>query len=135
MTSSRNKNQDLALKIIYNFLLLKKAHQDLVFEETLEDLSEQDNFDHVDPFVKLVTLKGIKYYDEIVEKFTPFLNNWTWERLPLMSQAILILAYSHFVYVQDVEKAVVINVGVNQAKNYLDANEHRFINAVLDKVL
>ena len=135
MTSSRNKNQEVALQIIYTFLLSELSNTQINFEEVLS-LTTETPFDEIDSFLRLVSLKVLKYQTEIEETYIiPNLTHWTIDRLPLLTRAILLLAYAHFYYIKNVEKAVVINIAIQQAKSYLDKNEHRFINAILDKTL
>ena len=45
------------------------------------------------------------------------------------------MAYSHFYYVEKVDKRIVINVSVDLAKKYVDEKQAKFVNAILDKVL
>ena len=61
--------------------------------------------------------------------------NWTFNRINKLEQALLILSYSHFYYVKDVDKKVVIDVAVKLAKKYLDSTDYKFVNAILDKTL
>ena len=66
----------------------------------------------------------------------PGMNKWTFERLNRVEQALLLLSYSHYFYVEPaVDKGVVIDVAVKLAKTYLDASDYKFVNAILDKVL
>ena len=135
MNSSRNKNQDAALQIIYTFLMNNEVGGKFNYENIVSSISELP-FEEVDVFVRLISLMVLKKQDEIEEKYIiPNLNNWTIDRLPYMSRAILLLAYAHYYYIGKVDRAVVIDVAVNQAKRYLDLNEHRFINAILDRTL
>ena len=78
---------------------------------------------------------SLKHYGDIKEAYGPYLKDWKWDRLPLLTQAILIMAYSHFYYVEKVDKRIVINVSVDLAKKYIDEKQAKFINAILDKVL
>ena len=45
------------------------------------------------------------------------------------------MSYAHFYYVEKVDKRIVIDIAVNLAKKYIDDNQAKFINAILDKVL
>ena len=51
------------------------------------------------------------------------LNRWKWSRLPLLSQAILLMSYAHFYYVEKVDKRIVINIAVELAKNISKKNK------------
>ena len=75
---------------------------------------------------------SLKNYGEIKAAFTPYLKNWKWDRLPLLTQAILLMSYAHYKYVEKVDAKVVINVAVELAKKYIDDKQAKFINAILD---
>ena len=64
--------------------------------------------------------------------YIPHLRNWKWERLPLLTQAILLMSYAHYYYIEKVDKKIVINVAVDLAKKYIDDKQAKFINAILD---
>ena len=135
MNSSRNKNQETALQIIYSFLLNNNVGGTLNYESVLEDITELP-FNDIDTFVKYVTLIVVKNQNEIEEKYIiPNLTKWTIDRIPLMSRAILLLAVAHYYYIGKVDKAVIIDIAVNQAKRYLDDKEYGFIHAILDNIL
>ena len=63
------------------------------------------------------------------------METWTFKRLNRLNQAILLMSCAHFFEVKDADKAVVINVAVTLAKRYLDDNDYKFVNAILDNVL
>lgn len=86
-------------------------------------------------FIKKSISESLSKYGSIRESFLPALKNWTWERLPLLTQAILIMSYAHYYYVEKVEKSVVIDIAVKLAKQYIDLKQAHFINAILDGVL
>lgn len=84
-------------------------------------------------------LKLLEYYsdhqDEIVKLFSANLGqNWTWERIPVMAQAILIVCYCE-VIVLDTPIAVAIDQALVTAEKYGQLDNKKFINAILDKVL
>lgn len=71
----------------------------------------------------------------IIEKVEPFLNNdWTWDRILPINQAIIILAYSEK-EINKTDKAIIIDQSIKTAKNYSDASSYKFINLILDKIL
>ena len=59
---------------------------------------------------------------------------WSFDRLNLVEQSILIMSYTHK-QTQDVDKSIVINVAVKLAKKFLDKDDYKFVNGILDKVL
>lgn len=102
--------------------------------ELLEQIAETP-FDEIDPYIKRSVALTMQHYGEIIEAFEPFLVNWKWERLPLITQAILLMSYAHFYYVEKVDKKIVINIAVDLAKKYVEDKQAKFINAILDGVL
>lgn len=78
-----------------------------------------------------------KNYGVMVNAFIPYLVNWRWERIPLIIQAILLMTYAHFYFVEEnINKAIVIDNAVKMAKLYHgDTKTINFVNAILDKVL
>ena len=59
---------------------------------------------------------------------------WSFDRLNLLEQAILIMSYTHR-QTQNADKSIIINVAVKLAKKFLDKDDYKFVNAILDKVL
>lgn len=134
MTSSRNSQHDIVLKIIYAYLVSAETQTPFNFELEVANLCMSD-FPDVNNYIKLTSLKAIKYYPQIVEMILPRLTTWKYDRLPLLTRAILALAIAHYYYVGEVSKATVIDVAVSQAKVFLDSQDYKFVNAVLDGVL
>ena len=86
-------------------------------------------------FVENTIAYSLSKYGEIVAAYVPFLKKWTWDRLPMLTQAILLMSYSHYFFVEKVHKSIVISTAVDFAKRYVDEAQAKFINAILDKVL
>jgi len=71
----------------------------------------------------------------IIEKINPFLkNDWTWDRILPINQAIIIMAYSEK-KIFDTDVSIIINEAIKTAKNYSDDSSYKFINSILDKIL
>ena len=107
------------------------------FRDARELTSElcECSFEEVDPYIQNSIAQTLNNYGAIRDAFIPFLKNWKWERLPLLTQAILLMSYAHFYYVEKVDKKIVINIAVTLAKKYIDEKQAKFINAILDGVL
>lgn len=45
------------------------------------------------------------------------------------------MSYTHFKYIETIDKAIVIDVAVKLAKEYIEEKQAKFINAILDEVL
>lgn len=134
---SRNKQHYIIMTIIYDELVDFTMGDGKIVRDARElakELCECDEKD-IPPYV-LNTVSGVlNHYGEIVKIFEPRLVDWKWSRLPLLTQAILLMSYSHYKYVEKIKKNVVINIAVTLAKKYIDEKQASFINAILDGVL
>ena len=84
-------------------------------------------------------MKIIEYYannkQEIINLISTRLqNNWTWERIFAVTQAILITSYSES-QALTIDKKIVIDQALITADKYCEPNEKKFINAILDKII
>lgn len=131
---SRNKEQEKILGILYQALVLIDLKQELDVKQLLMDTYDCD-FEDVPLFSQQILVYSLKNLDKITKAFQVNMINWTFNRINKLEQALLILSYSHFYYVKDVDKKVVIDVAVKLAKKYLDSTDYKFVNAILDKTL
>lgn len=131
---SRNKEQEKILGILYQALVLIDLKQELDVKQLLMDAYDCD-FEDVPLFSQQILVYSLKNLDKITKAFQANMINWTFNRINKLEQALLILSYSHFYYVKDVDKKVVIDVAVKLAKKYLDSTDYKFVNAILDKIL
>lgn len=124
------------MTVIYNELIDFKFSDNQYERNAIEMITDfyKEKNEEVDPYAIDVVINALKNYGAIVNAFVPYLNRWTWDRIPLLSQAILLMSYSHFYFVEtDVDKAVVIDIAVNLAKRYVDDEQAKFINGILDR--
>ncbi|MCQ2792312.1 MAG: transcription antitermination factor NusB [Bacilli bacterium] len=131
---SRNKNHELIMQSIYIELTYIAMKEEVNIPLIMEGVFNTP-FNKIDLFSRGVVIKANRYLDEIVNRLSQTLKGWKWERISRLAQAILIMSCAHYYYVEKVDKAIVIEVAVKLAKKYLDQNEPKFINGVLDKVL
>ncbi len=131
---SRNKAHELAMQIMYDFLIQQEIDETINVEKTISDISQKP-YEECDLFIKEVLIKALKNQNEIIENISSNLNNWKFNRLNTCIQAILILAYSNYYFCNNKEKAVIINVAVKLAKKYGEGNDYKFVNGILDKTL
>jgi len=137
MAISRNQQHFIIMTVIYdelNDFLLGEGKTFRDARDMISNLCEQP-YDEVDDYIKASVALTLQNYGAIKDAFLPYLRNWKWERLPLLTQAILLMSYAHFNYVEKVDKKIVINIAVDLAKKYIDEKQARFINAILDGVL
>ena len=133
---SRHQEHYVIMTVIYDelsdFVLGEGKH----FRDARQIIASVSGlpYSEVSDYVKNVVSYSLNNYGKIVDIFTPKLKNWTWDRLPLLTQSILLMSYAHS-QVEEVDKKVIINVAVNLAKKYVEEKQAKFINALLDGVL
>ena len=134
---SRNQENFIIMTVLYDEI----ADQAMGKGENFRDVNEiileitEIPFKEHSPYVQNMISSVLLHYGEIITAFQPHLRNWKWERLPLLTQAVLLMSYAHFYYVEKIDKSIVINVAVELAKKYIEEKQAKFINAILDEVL
>lgn len=131
---SRNQSHELGVKVLYAMLINIKNNQPIDFNELVGTISGLPS-DDIPVALKTTLFNALKHYEVIIEYLSRYLKDWKFSRLNIVTQAILIYSYTLFTYTGDVNKAVVINVAVKLAKDYLPAEEYKFINGILDEAL
>ena len=137
MSINRNQQHYIVMTVIYNELNDFVMGGGKTFRDARDLISElcEQPYEEVDNFIKASVAAALQNYGVAKQAFIPFLKDWTWDRLPLLTQAILLMSYSHFYFVEKVDKKVVINIAVDLAKKYIEEKQAKFINAILDGVL
>jgi transcription termination factor NusB len=137
MSLPRNQQHYIIMTIIYDELVDFSTNVSEMERDARELISEMCDqpYDEVDDFIKNVVILSLTKYGIIRDAYIPYLKSWKWERLPLLTQAILLMSYAHYYFVEKSDKRVVIDVAVNLAKKYIDIKQSQFINAILDGVL
>lgn len=132
---SRNSLQKVAMSAIYDALTYQKMGKPVNVEDIVSSLMELP-YEECDFFVKAAVIFSLKYQDDIIAIYSQNMVKWTFDRLNRVEQAILLLAYVHFFYIEpEVDRAIVINIAIRLAKDYLGDKDYRFVNAILDNVL
>ena len=136
MAISRNQEHYVVMTVIYDELSDFVFGDDSSFRDARQIIADVAGlpYSEVSDYVKNVVAYALNHYGEIKDVFNPHLNKWKWDRLPLLTQAILMMSYAH-TKVEEVDKRVVIDVAVNLAKKYVEPKQARFVNAILDEVL
>ena len=136
MGISRNQEHYIIMTVIYDEL------SDFVYgtsdsfrdaRQLIADISGIPYSENSD-YLKNAIAYSLNHYGEIKDAFVPHLNKWKWERLPLLTQSVLLMSYAHS-KIEEVDKKVIINIAVDLAKKYIDPKQAKFINAILDEVL
>lgn len=132
---SRNSLQEVAMTAIYDALTYENLKEPIPVEGIVSSLCELP-YEECDYFVKASLIMTIRHKAEIVPLFETKMKKWTFDRLNRLEQAILLLAYVHYKYVEEgVDKKVVIDIAIKQAKKFLEDGDYKFVNAILDNVL
>lgn len=130
MELSRNQEHFIIMTVIYNELTDFTFGEGKLVRSANEIISSMCS--EASPFVIDSIMISLQKYGEIKNAYIPYLNKWKWERLPLLTQAILLMSYTHYKYLGPVDKSIVINIAVNLAKKYIDYKQAKFINGLLD---
>jgi len=130
---SRNQEHELIMTCIYDALVYSNMNKEFSIEEIMTSVFGV-NYDEISFFVKEMVIKSLAHVNEIKNVFQEKMPKWSFDRLNLVEQSILIMSYTHK-QTQDVDKSIVINVAVKLAKKYLDKDDYKFVNGILDKVL
>lgn len=134
MELSRNQIQTKIFECSYIYLVYRNMNISFDVEKIISEVCD-DIYDNCDLFLRETILKMIINYNSIKEIIENNLVNWKFDRLSLIDRAILFMTISEYKYVGDIDKPVVINVGVTLAKRYSDEKNYKFINGILDKIL
>lgn len=130
---SRNQEHELIMTCIYDALLYSNMNKEFSVEEVMCSVFGVD-YDEISFFAKETVIKSLAHVNEIKNIFQEKMPKWSFDRLNLLEQAILIMSYTHK-QTQNADKSIIINVAVKLAKKFLDKDDYKFVNAILDKVL
>ena len=130
---SRNEEHELIMTCIYDALLYSNMDKEFSVEEIMTSVFGVE-YDEISFFVKEMVIKSLSHINEIKKVFQDRMPKWNFDRLNLLEQAILIMSHTHR-QTQDTDKRIIINIAVKLAKTYLDKDDYKFVNGILDKVL
>ncbi len=147
MAISRNQQNYIVMTIVYEALTDLSVHKTETFrgfEELVNDFAISEILSEAE--VDISEAKTNKYivelvdaslrnYAAIINMIAPKLKGWAWERIPLISQAILLMSVAHYTYVEKIDKSIIISVAIDLAKKYVEEKQAKFIHALLDEVL
>lgn len=134
MSISRIKEHELIMISIYDALIYVSMGDEFSVEEVLEGVYETE-YTEVPLFSKEIVIKSLSHLNEIIEVFQANMPKWKFSRLNTLEQSILLMSYTHYKLVGNVDRKVVIDTAVRLAKKYLDQDDYKFVNAILDNVL
>lgn len=92
-------------------------------------------YEDVPLFSKEVVIKSLSNINDIKAKYQVNMPKWKFDRINAIARAILLMSYTNYKIIGGVDKSIVIDLAVRLAKKYLDKDDYKFINGVLDKTL
>lgn len=130
---TRNKEQELVMFCIYDALIYAGMNEEFSLEDTMSSVFAMD-FEDISYYSKAIVIKTLSHINEIKQIFQEKMPKWSFDRLNVVEQSILLMSYTHF-HEEKVDKKIVIDIAVRLAKKYLDADDYKFVNAILDNIL
>ena len=122
---NRHETREKIVFAVYQHLLLHKELQ-ICFDNCFEE-------DEYDDFTLAIRDDLIRNEADYVGEIEKHLVKWTFDRLNLVEQAILLETVSEL-HMNINDKAVVIDEAIILAKTYCDDESYRYINGVLDNI-
>lgn len=130
---TRNKEQELVMFCIYDALIYAGMNEEFSLEDTMSSVFAMD-FEDISYYSKAIVIKTLSHINEIKQIFQEKMPKWSFDRLNVVEQSILLMSYTHF-HEEKVDKKIVIDIAIRLAKKYLDADDYKFVNAILDNIL
>ncbi|MEF9968455.1 MAG: transcription antitermination factor NusB [Longicatena sp.] len=123
----RHIEREKSMICLYQELLTHKDLTEIVEDIYLVPLKE------VSDFSKTLIFHSFENKERFIGYINNVLEEWTFDRLGFIEQAILLLSCTEFDK-QIAETPVIINEAVLLAKKYGDDNAYKLINGVLDRL-
>jgi N utilization substance protein B len=126
---NRHKSRELALKAIYQHLVSGKPLVNI-----MQEMPDQEDYAKADEtYFRQVTTQVFAHLGELNERISQFIDRALHELSPIEHSVLLISAYE-LIYDASIPYRVVINEGVELAKQYGGTDGHKYVNGVLDKL-
>lgn len=135
MKYTRKDERTKTMQAFYQVFLYLENKEEFDATEVINSIYSVSDISSVPVFSKAIYAYGLEHIEELEQLIQKHLVKWTFSRLDNVAKSILICGASEGIYVQLAPRTVVINEWVNLAKNFLKLNDHKFINAVLDKII
>ncbi|MBP5279541.1 MAG: transcription antitermination factor NusB [Erysipelotrichaceae bacterium] len=122
---NRHEYREKIVFSLYQHLLLHKSLYDCFMNNFEED--------EINDYVRAIRDDILENKDKYIEEISEYLHKWTFDRLNLVEQAILLETVSE-IKLKLNDEAVVIDEAIILAKEYCDDESYKFINGVLDNI-
>ena len=119
---------DIREKIVFALYQHLLLHKDIYecFDDNFVDIE-------IDDFIRQIRQDIIDNKNNYIDEISKFLVKWSFDRLNLVEQAILLEAVCE-IKLDLNEKAVIIDEAIIMAKTYCDEESFKYINGVLDNI-
>lgn len=124
---NRHSSREKAMICLYQYLLLKKDIEEIILE-VMECPSEE-----LSDFSRTLILDTIDNKPKYIQYISEVLDDWSFDRLGILEQAILLLACSELDH-QTASAAIIIDEAVRLTKDYCDEDAYKLVNGVLDRI-
>ena len=121
---NRHEIREKIVFALYQHLLLKKDIN-VCFEDNFEE--------GLDEFTNKILTDLVEHKTDYIYEIGQYLNKWTFDRLNLVEQAILLESTSEIKLGLN-ENAVTIDEAIILTKTYCDEESYKYINGVLDNL-
>lgn len=130
---TRNKEHELVMISIYDALTYSSMNEEFSLEEIMGQVFDMP-YEEIPLFSRTLVVKTLAHINEIKPIFQERMPKWNFDRLNPIEQAILLMSYTHSKE-EGSDKKIIIDVAVRLAKKFLDKDDYKFVNAILDKLL
>ena len=131
---SRNQEHELIMISIYDAIIYTEMDEIFSLEDVMEGIY-MIPYDDIPFFSREVVIKSLANINDIKAIFQKNMPKWKFDRLNALERAILLMSYTHSKLEEKADKKVIIDVAVRLSKKYLDKDDYKFVNAILDKTL
>lgn len=125
---NRSELREVIMKVLYQVFLYQESKIDYQLKDLIHEQLEVEN-QFVDDCIHGV----LGHQEDIVKMANESLNDWKYNRLNKVDQAILALGIYELIYT-DTPSVVCINEAIELSKQYSDEAVTKMINGVLDKI-
>ena len=125
---NRSELREVIMKVLYQVFLFQESKIDYQLKDLIHEQLEVEN-KFVDDCINGV----LEHQEEIIKLANESLNDWKYNRLNKVDQAILALGIYELLYT-DTPSIVCINEAIELSKQYSDEAVTKMINGVLDKI-
>ncbi len=121
----------MAVQALYQYLLTKEGQEDILRQFVSRHIPARKGDSKLFEILFKNSISEQERYIELLQ--ANMAENWRWDRLGYVEQALLLAATSELDVRQDTPLKVVLNEFITIAHSYFEQPEVAFINGVLDK--